>query len=324
MKKTLLKLLTFLFVVCTVLSVATACNNGTAPDTNSGTNQTPNKMEIFEYISTSTTCEITGVKDKTITSITIPDCVTSIGDYAFGWCPSLTSIEIPSSVTSIGDSAFYHCDSLTSIAVEKDNLKYKSIDGNLYSKDGKTLIQYAIGKAAKTFSIPNSVTKISASAFDNCDSLTSIEIPNSVTSIGDLAFYWCSSLTSIEIPNSVTSIGNGAFVGCDSLNYNVKDGLKYLGNESNKYLYLAYTESDSITTVNIDSGCRFIREYAFSNCSSLTSIVIPNSVTSIGSDAFSGCSSLKYIYCEAESRPSGWNSYWISGCSATVVLGYKG
>jgi len=106
-------------------------------------------------------------------------------------------------VTSIGDSAFYGCSSLTSIEVSENNSVYKSIDGNLYTKAGKTLIQYAIGKTVKLFTIPDSVTSIGGRAFEGCRSLTSVEIPDSVTSIGDWAFEWCSSLTSINFNGTV-------------------------------------------------------------------------------------------------------------------------
>ena len=118
---------------------------------------------------------------ENITSVTIEEGVTSIGNFAFDDCYGLTSIEIPSSVTSISDYAFYYCTSLTSIE------------------------------------IPSSVTSIGKSAFYNCISLTSIEIPSSVTSIGESAFEACYGLTNIEIPSSVTSIGNNAFRWCTGL-----------------------------------------------------------------------------------------------------------
>ena len=140
--------------------------------------------------------------------------------------------------------------------------------------------------------IGDNVISIGYGAFCDCGSLTSVIIPNSVISIGGSAFEECSSLISISIGNGVVSIGNGAFSDCDLLIYNVKDGLKYLGNESNEYLYLAGVENKFIKTATINSNCKFIGSSVFSECSSLTSIIIPNSVTSIADGAFEDCSSL--------------------------------
>ena len=90
---------------------------------------------------------------------------------------------------------FFGSESLTSIEVSENNTAYCDIDGNLYTKDKKTLIQYAIGKKDTSFTIPNSVTTIGDYAFWNCDSLTSVVIPDSVTYIGRYAFSNCDSLT---------------------------------------------------------------------------------------------------------------------------------
>ena len=152
-----------------------------------------------------------------LTSITIPDSVTSIGDSAFSGCTGLTSITIPDSVTSIGDCAFYGCTGLTSITIP--NSVTSIGDSAFYDCTGLTSITIpdsitSIGDAAfsgctglTSITIPDSATSIGGYAFENCTGLTSITIPNSVTSIGDFAFEDCTGLTSITIPNSVTSIG---------------------------------------------------------------------------------------------------------------------
>ena len=116
-----------------------------------------------------------------LTSISVPDGVTSIGGGAFSSCHSLISINIPDSVTSIGDEAFSLCESLTSI------------------------------------NIPDGVTSIGDNTFSYCSSLTSINIPDGVISIGNYAFCGCYSLTSINVPDGVTSIGDEAFSGCGNL-----------------------------------------------------------------------------------------------------------
>ena len=128
-------------------------------------------------------------------NITIPDGVTKIGAGMLMYCSSLTSVTIPDSVTDIGGDALANCTSLANITVGNNNNNYKSIDGNLYSKDGKTLIQYAIGKKDTSFTISNSVTKINSSAFRRCASLERLIIPVSVTSISFGTFQYCTSLT---------------------------------------------------------------------------------------------------------------------------------
>ena len=168
--------------------------------------------------------------------------------------------------------------------------------------------------------IPDSVTSISENAFSGCTSLTSVVIPDSVTSIGYGAFSHCSSLTSIEIPDSVTSIGAKTFYKCTSLtSVEVGDSVTRIGDS-------VFYGCTSLTSIVIPNSVTSIGEDAFRNCKSLTTIVIPKSVTSFGSYAFEYCTSLT-IYCEAESKPSGWNSAWSSplmGPTIPVVWGYEG
>jgi hypothetical protein len=137
-----------------------------------------------------------------LTSVTIPNSVTSIGNGAFRYCIHLTSVTIGNSVTSIGDQAFQDCSALTSVTIPNSviTIGYEAFDG--------------CGELTSA-TIGNSVTSIGDVAFRGCSCLSSVTIGNSVTYIGEQAFYGCMGMTSITIPESVTSIGASAFNGID-------------------------------------------------------------------------------------------------------------
>ena len=134
---------------------------------------------------------------SSLTSVTIPASVTTIGMEAFKGCNRMASIFIPCGVSTIGEGAFALCDKLSNIEVDDNNTSYKSIDGNLYSKTGEILIQYAIGKTDASFIIPDGVTTIGGFSFMTCRSLTSIVIPDSVITIGTNACNTCINIKDI-------------------------------------------------------------------------------------------------------------------------------
>jgi len=142
--------------------------------------------------------------ESLLTSVTIPNSVTSIGDGAFTVCASLTSATIGTGVTNIGEGAFAGCTSLTSVTI-----------GNGVTSIG--IQAFYNCRSLTSVTIPNSVTSIGEGAFFECTNLTSVTIGTGVTNIGDNAFAYCISLTSATIPDSVTSIGDQAFRGCSSL-----------------------------------------------------------------------------------------------------------
>ena len=162
-----------------------------------------------------------------LTSINIPDGITHISQDTFAGCSKLEGIVIPDSVTSIGGGAFHSCSSLTKVVIPDS---VKSIGNNAFFLCS-SLSKVTIGDDVRSIGdrvfggcislnrvvIPDSVTSIGDDAFEYCTSLTSVTIPDSVTSIGDGAFGYCDSLTSVVIPDSVTSIGEDAFAGCSSL-----------------------------------------------------------------------------------------------------------
>jgi hypothetical protein len=196
-----------------------------------------------------------------LASFTVPNSVTTIGGWAFWVCSNLTSFTIGSGVSSIGDGAIGYCEKLENITVATANEHFKVVDNVLFSKDGKTLVAYPMGKTATEYTIPASVTTIGFDAFYHCPYLETVTIENNsqLTTISDYAFCNCENLESFNIPASVTSIGYEAFYECEKLQ-----------------------------TVTIADGSQLttIGDEAFCYCKNLETINIPASVTSIGSYVF--------------------------------------
>jgi hypothetical protein len=208
---------------------------------------------------------VTGFSDfvfngnQTLTSVTIPDTVTSIGGSGvFNNCTNLTNVNIGNGVVSIGSSAFANCRRLPGIVIP-DNVR--TIGGFAFNLC-TTLTNLSIGTG---------VTNIGSQAFQQCLALTSASIPANVSSIGSLAFYECTALTTATIGNNSTNIGQS------------------IGQS-------AFSDCPSLTNLTIGSSVSSIGPSAFVDCYSLTTVTIPGSVTNFGNEAFDNCTNLKSVY----------------------------
>ena len=265
-----------------------------------------------------------------INTVIIGEGVTHIGDYAFNDYSELSSVTIPNSVTSIGSEAF-ECQNMPNfyLSVYITDLKLWCDMSSGYI--GRAYCLYLNNNLLTELNIPEGVTSIRGSAFTNCCEIESITIPEGVTSIGPYAFsvnlpgQGERILTSVTIPSSLVSIGYDAFSGEWAYNNAIKISdlaawCNILDNNSGLHnihsrLFLngeeildleipqsvtsinpnTFSNFDRIATLAIPNSVTSIGSDAFRKCSGLTSVTIPNSVTSIGGSAFEGCSGLTSV-----------------------------
>jgi hypothetical protein len=282
-----------------------------------------------------------------VSSVTIGNQVTSIGDFAFSDCNSLSDVTIGNHVTSIGECAFYNCKSLDEVIIPSS---VRSIGNRAF--DSCELL--------KKISIENGVTSIGSSAFCSCKSLEEIILPSSVLSIGDYAFADCKSLEDVIIPPSVTSIGRWMFDECNIIKgaypknlslsfarlnigydptdavvengfvYNTKKDILYYAplriegefkvpETVNKIGAGAFGLCEDMTSVVLPSSLASIGKMAFCYCNALTSVEFPSSLASIGENAFDGCENLKEVLAYSEIPPVMDNTSF-SGLYDTAML----
>ncbi len=241
-------------------------------------------------------------------NVVIPDGVTKIGSEAFIQCSSLSSVNIPASVTAIEDSAFYNCESLSAFTVSSGSTSYKAAGGVLFSYDGKDLVQYPIGKAGSSYTVPAGTQKIENGAFSFAG-LQSVTLPSGLKEIGSYSFAQCADLSSVNFPSGLEKIGSNAFLNCGKL--------KKITLPASLTSFDDAFQGAGLTEVTFENGLKTISPNAFKDCVSLEKVTVPSSVTKIEYGAFYGCSSLKSI--DLLSNITSIGSSAFSGCNSLTA-----
>jgi hypothetical protein len=235
-------------------------------------------------------------------NITLPQGLTEIGGFAFGYCQGLKTCNISgsaisdSALTTIGAGAFNECSELT------------------------------------TFSLPPNLTTIEGFAFDGCSSLNGITLPASLAPVGNFAFSDCESLSSINIPAAWTAIPRGMLAGCKNItNVSIPDTVNLISRDAfantgltSVTIPAAVTALDAYVFENCaalghvyfsdGTAVRDIYSGAFAGCTALTEIEIPDTVTRLSSYAFRGCTSLASVTFEEGSQLPEIGGYAFEGC----------
>lgn len=273
-------------------------------------------------------------------SITLNEGLESIGSYAFQYCNSLTDIIIPQSVTTIEEDAIPMCDKLVNITVAPDNANYMDIDGVLFSKDGKTLINYPCGRPATTYTVPNGTVAIAPRAFKlyyaqtATHPLVTVTFPDTLESVGNGAFFQsgitsvslrsnlnygehafdlCTRLSTVVVEEGVISIPNDLFYGCEGIkSLTLPTTLRTIGARAFDRLGYKYKDTAPVP-LNLPEGLLEIGEDAFA-LANVESITFPKSLTKIGTRAFYLCKSLKSIDFAAGSALKGISAYAFNNC----------
>lgn len=233
---------------------------------------------------------------SSITSVAIPEHITSLGEYIFCNCPNITEVTISKGV-KLPAHAFQKCSALTTVKLPSDMKEIPDFAfGDCNSLVGidipKSVVRIGNGafmncSSLESIDLPDGLTDLGAYSFKNCKALTSVKIPEGITSIGDQTFYYCSKLKNIEFPSHLTSIGGFAFYYASLVDFEWPSSLENIGTHA--------FSANSFTEINLPNSVKSIGRGAFYYCRQAVSVTIPEGIEEIPDDAFNFCYELKTV-----------------------------
>lgn len=225
-------------------------------------------------------------RNRTITTVKIPNTVTKIKNKAFYICPNLKSADLPDSLDNYSAGSIYNCIGLERLNVSRTNPLYTSIDGVLYSKDVTELV--ACPNAKTEIDLPDSLTYIQPAAFEYCANLKTVVLPETVRGTLSGVFRNCTALESVNIPEGVYKIED-CFKRCTSLkSINLPQSVKEMGTST-------FSNCTALESITLPNAVKRISSNTFEGCSNLTTVTFSNAVADIDSNAFARCTRLNRI-----------------------------
>lgn len=281
-----------------------------------------------------------------ITSVSLPEGITTIPGVAFAYCSSLTDIHFPSTLTKIegyafqydgklgpdivlpeglteiGDTAFGDCTSIETIVLPSSLRSIGSAALDMCTKlkevtfpDQLTQIGHAVLQlctSLTTCHLPAQLENISAYLFYGCKNLTTVNIPEGITSIGEAALFHCDSLASIVLPNSIQSIGDYAFSYTRITEVTFPDQMTHLGEGVLKGCTM-------LTKCHLPAKLEYIDTYALGKCLSLRELSMPAGLTAIADSVFVGGTKLESLTLSCSVPPSARQNTFEDYSTAIIV-----
>ena len=225
---------------------------------------------------TVTTVQSNAFKDNEITSISLPNTISVMGDACFESCSRLESVTLPAGLTSLGNSCFYDCRNLASVTLPEG---ITTLGVNCFYRC----------TSLTPVTLPEGIEELGYQCFYGCTSLESVVLPGSLRTIGNNCFYDCSALKSVMFGGSIGALPEKCFYGCTSLeSIALPEGVKELGEN-------CFYRCSNLASVTLPESITRLADFCFAECTSLSSITLPNSITDMGFRCFFRCSGLESV-----------------------------
>ena len=284
-----------------------------------------------------TTIGVAAFQKCNFTTLSIPNSVTTIEDGAFSGCPELTSVYIGTGLENFGEYIFDECDKLKTVEIHSNALVSKNyaveemnvawlfwgapVEEIVLGEEVTSVGDRAFVRCSmNSIKMSDNLIRIGNNAFWECFNLTSIEFSNNLEYIGEWAFAGCHALPSVTIPKSVKCIDAIAFQWCYALTKVVVNSNEVVARDNEQFYTLMSCFGKQVKEFVLGEDVKKIAYIAFAQSENLTSVTIPGNMTCVDDSAFHECTSLTDVYCYAEQVPETGKDVFVSSNYKNATL----